>query len=489
MPQFDPLTSIEGDKSKHYMIIGGDCSVDMHIQEFNVPYMLVFEAEDGNCDDSFEVWINNRKIYYFTGKNKGTGKVESRRHEVGFPAYYFDCQDLTVTFRNTATDNCGKAAVYNVGLLKKGLMSSMIHPSEVFSPVDGNIRVIRPSNYEQKCSDGNFYCLNSACLEDEQCAKCQNVENCEDVWRFVQYVDRNGPIGHMEDGGIRRADDTYAWDANLKSDENGVPVKPCYPGIVIEAGGNYGEVLLEHNYQGSVWYSMYLHMANIQVLKGDRVGLDDVLGDVSDKSPSSIATHLHFAIYIGSNVMSGLKSFDADIIERKTRSTEESVRTTTLLAVSTELDQNADRSDIEQKAQKNIDNVLDKTKKSIDSYGSSFTSYDGHSGQSAAKDFGFSYEITGAKFCTNKAEASRYMASKGIQEVEQQGTLSVIDTLGLEESGFCIVTIDCTYTVFGTVMVMTYPIICNELGDPYWESWQLYGKLGQFMSEIGSQQV
>lgn len=143
--------------------------------------------------------------------------------------------------------------------------------------------------------------------------------------------------------------------------------------------------------------------------------------------------------------------------------------------------QTSDKADIEQKAKTNINNELDKLKISIDSYKSLLASLGGSSGQSATPDFEFSYQITGAKFCTNKAEASSYMASMGFQDIEQQLPLSVIDTLGLERSGFCIVVIDYTYTGFGTVTTMKYPIVCNELGEPYWQSWQLYGMLNQLI--------
>lgn len=276
-PPDNPYVSPSGDKTKRYQTLHEDNSVDFSLKKIGIPYVLMFEVEDGNCDDSFEVWIGGNNLGDYKGKSQSP--TETKSYEVIIPKEYITDSKVTITFKNKASDNCGLAAVYNVKLIPQ------------------------------------------------------------------------------------------------------------------------------------------------------------------QETPAAVD-----AFSIGTAISS------------------------------------SDRSDIEQKAKANINNELDKTKKSTDSYRSLFTSLGGSSEQSSRKDFDFSYQITGAKFCTNKVEASSYMASKGIQETEQQGALSAIDTLGLEKSGFCIVAIDCTYTIFGTVTTMKYPIICNELGDPYWESWQLYGKLNQFMS-------
>lgn len=124
-PQFNPYTSHSGDKSKRYMNIGEDCSLDMHIKELDVPYTLNFEVEDGNCDDSFRVLVDGKETYVFTGQNKGTGNVEAKSHYAAIPKEYAINPILKITFKNTASDKCGKAAVYNVKILKGTLGQSL----------------------------------------------------------------------------------------------------------------------------------------------------------------------------------------------------------------------------------------------------------------------------------------------------------------------------------------------------------------------------
>jgi tetratricopeptide (TPR) repeat protein len=168
-------------------------------------------------------------------------------------------------------------------------------PSQVLSPVDGPIEVV-------------------STLGD-----CSNTQ-----WCFNQH--QTG--GHVAGGGICGADDTYAWDANLNtpshdSDYN-QPVYAVAPGIVTqtfggcrnaEDPGSYGQVLIEHDYQGTTWWSGYLHLYNIQVSKGQNVTQDTVIGYVSHIGASNV-NHLHFAVYTGENSRSMLKSFETQIVPR-----------------------------------------------------------------------------------------------------------------------------------------------------------------------------
>jgi len=478
-PQFNPYTSPSGDDSKRYMTIREDCSLDMHIKELNIPYTLNFEVEDGNCDDSFGVLVDGNEIYPYIGKNRGTNKVDVRSHIVPIPAAYVQDEILKITFRNVASDDCGRAAVYNVRLFKgESGVSSLELPPWILSPVEGPIDMKRCISCSNTCNDWDSettwrFHQHKCCCKDSACD-----DPCDGECG-------GGVYGHGPNGGIRCADDTYAWDINLlgSDDDCGLPVYAVYPGKVIEVGGDSGQVLIEHDYKGKNWWSAYLHMNNFAVSVWDTISQNTKIGTISNKAIIKVPCHLHFAVYYGSNIRSGLKSFDTEIKQRgDTLPVKDKSPTTSLLAVSP--DKTSDRADIEQKAKTNINNELDKARKSIDSYKSLLSSPGVSSGQSAAPDFEFSYQITGAKFCTNKAEASSYMASMGFQNIEQQGTLSVIDTLGLERSGFCIVVIDCTYTVFGTVTTMKYPIVCNELGDPYWQSWQLYGMVNQLLGGL-----
>jgi tetratricopeptide (TPR) repeat protein len=182
-------------------------------------------------------------------------------------------------------------------------------PSQVLSPVDGPLEVV-------------------STLED-----CSNTQ-----WCFNQH--QTG--GHVAGGGICGADDTYAWDANLNtpshdSDYN-QPVYAVAPGIVTQTfggclnandPGSYGQVLIEHDYQGTKWWSGYLHLANIQVSKGQNVTEDTIIGYVSHIGVPGSVNHLHFAVYTGDNSRGKLKSFSAQILPRSYSSNQETSTETT----------------------------------------------------------------------------------------------------------------------------------------------------------------
>jgi len=183
-------------------------------------------------------------------------------------------------------------------------------PSQVISPVVGDLKVVRPSDYAQGCPGKDFWCLDGACLKDPKCA---------DKWRFVQYFDNAGKYGHFRDGGVLDADDTYAWDVNLKPEDNGKIVYAVAPGKVVDYGGPTsgakGEVLIEHTYQGSKWWSGYLHMNPILVSKDQPIISENTpIGKISHKGVES--NHLHFVVYTGENAPGKLKSFDTQIVPR-----------------------------------------------------------------------------------------------------------------------------------------------------------------------------
>jgi len=167
-------------------------------------------------------------------------------------------------------------------------------PYQILSPVEGNIKVV------------------------------SSVTHCStDKWCFNQH--QTG--FHNKDAGICHADDTYAWDINLNSpthdSDNGQPVYVVADGFVTSyygdctnAGGTYGQVLIEHTYQDTEWWSGYLHLKDIQVSPGEYVTSETLIGYISHTSPAAGNNHLHFAVYTGNNTYEALKSFDVQILER-----------------------------------------------------------------------------------------------------------------------------------------------------------------------------
>ena len=166
-----------------------------------------------------------------------------------------------------------------------------IAPTQVLSPVIGNLEQIGPT---ESCS-GTKWCFN-----------------------------QHQSGGHLTPG-ICSADDKYAWDANLNTpsfdSDNGKPVYAVASGTVsqtyggcLNTDGTYGQVLIEHSYQGSTWWSGYLHLDPILVKRGQTVTVNTIIGYISDKGATN--NHLHFVVYTGKNSNSNLKSFDALITPR-----------------------------------------------------------------------------------------------------------------------------------------------------------------------------
>jgi uncharacterized repeat protein (TIGR01451 family) len=116
-PPDNPFISPSGDRTKRYMLLHGDNSLDLRVSGVGVSYLLAAEVEDGHCTDNFEIYVNGQgPLYSYTGTNAGTGNIAVVHHDVVIPQEYITGTLVTITFRNTATDDCGLAAVYNVGL-------------------------------------------------------------------------------------------------------------------------------------------------------------------------------------------------------------------------------------------------------------------------------------------------------------------------------------------------------------------------------------
>lgn len=181
-------------------------------------------------------------------------------------------------------------------LLCPAPVSAQVTPTEIMAPVTGDLEVVS---------------------SDLACGGA--------VWCFNQH----GTGLHGLAQGVGRANDTYAWDANLNmpvhDSDNGKPVYAVEAGVVpatyadaLNCGGSYGQVLVQHAWGGGAWWSGYLHLADIQVSPGDLVQRGTLLGYVSHTSPDPIPipNHLHFVAYTGANVAGGLVSFDATITPR-----------------------------------------------------------------------------------------------------------------------------------------------------------------------------
>jgi len=112
-----------------------------------------------------------------------------------------------------------------------------------------------------------------------------------------------------------------------------------------------------------------------------------------------------------------------------------------------------DYSDLEQKSIRSVREVIDSYLLLISGYGSSSSSSS------------ISYEIIGAKSFGAKTDAARYMNDMGITYDETQVTLAMIDTYGLEDTGFCIVVVKYNLMLFGQGINMLTPAVCDEKGE------------------------
>ena len=111
-------------------------------------------------------------------------------------------------------------------------MSFLTLPSDILAPVVGPLEVIGPTG----TPSNNKWCFNQ------------------------HQSSPDGVTGHILEGGIGQADDTYAWDVNLSPGDTdaGKPVYAVAEGVISQAYGSrtnvdglYGQVLIEHSYQGN----------------------------------------------------------------------------------------------------------------------------------------------------------------------------------------------------------------------------------------------
>jgi len=109
-----PIIPPSGDPSKRYQPLRRESSVRLKVPQPNIPYTLYTEVEDGDCDDSWAIYVDGQgPVYtYYARPLINTGLV----HQVVIPASFIQDTTVIITFRNLASDSCGLAAVFYVKL-------------------------------------------------------------------------------------------------------------------------------------------------------------------------------------------------------------------------------------------------------------------------------------------------------------------------------------------------------------------------------------
>lgn len=102
----------------------------------------------------------------------------------------------------------------------------------------------------------------------------------------------------------------------------------------------------------------------------------------------------------------------------------------------------------------------------------------------------FQYTIKDARFLHDIEEAKAFMAGVGISQNYQEDAIELISDLSLNTSGFCIVIVEYSYVEGEISKRDIEPLVCNELGDPYYNSWQFYesysAELSALLKEMSS---
>jgi len=142
---------------------------------------------------------------------------------------------------------------------------------------------------------------------------------------------------------------------------------------------------------------------------------------------------------------------------------------------------------VEEKAMKNVERELDMISKGTDLISELQKSIYELSEEEIPEEylqFEFTYTIQGARFFTNVDEARNYMNSMGISKYDINDALNIVTELELDQLGFCIVVVDYYLNIAGDAEEGRYPVVCDEEGTPFWESWHLYEDIQEMYEEI-----
>ena len=102
------------DRTSRFQLVRLANRVELAVSQPAVPYTLSFRTEDGTCDDSFDVYVNESGPLYRYRHRASEDWFPV--HQVAVPAQLVTSTIVTINFQNVAVDNCGFAAVYYVRL-------------------------------------------------------------------------------------------------------------------------------------------------------------------------------------------------------------------------------------------------------------------------------------------------------------------------------------------------------------------------------------
>jgi len=106
------FTSPGGDKTKRFMTRNTDQFLTFEPVSPGWNYHLRVEAENGTCDDSFQVWLDDRRLVDYQAKNAGSTFFHTEQADI--PGELILATSVRLTFRNTTRDACGSSPIYTV---------------------------------------------------------------------------------------------------------------------------------------------------------------------------------------------------------------------------------------------------------------------------------------------------------------------------------------------------------------------------------------